>query len=116
MEVRVEGEIWYWRGPSPYHFVTVPDEESAAIKAVGSAVSYGWGVIPVVAQLGDTVWETSLIPKDGRYALPIKDAVRRVEELDDGDTVAVRLVLCAPGQRSRTPSLQRRRGVEAPRQ
>ena len=74
MELEFGGEIIYWRGPSPYHYVPVPPEESAAIKAVSSQVSYGWGVIPVLARIDDTEWETSLFPKDGRYLVPIKDA------------------------------------------
>ncbi len=54
-------------------------------------VSYGWGMIPATAQIGGTVWTTSLWPKDGRYVLPVKNAVRRAEELDIGDSVLVRL-------------------------
>jgi hypothetical protein len=48
-------------------------------------------MIPVTAQIGNTVWATSLFPKDGRYILPVKAAVRRAEELDDGDVPRVRL-------------------------
>ena len=29
MDLEFSGEIWHWRGPSPYHFVTVPDEDAA---------------------------------------------------------------------------------------
>ena len=36
--------------------------------------TYGWGVIPVVARIGDVEFETSLFPKDGGYLLPLKDA------------------------------------------
>jgi hypothetical protein len=87
------GEIWYWRGPSPYHFVTVPDEESAAIEAAASALTYGWGMIPVSAQLGETHWTTSLFPKDGGYIVPLKDVVRRAEDLDVGDAATITLTL-----------------------
>ena len=59
----VTGEVWFWRGPSPYHFVTVDDDASAAIKAASAAVTYGWGMIPVSAELGSTAWTTSLFPK-----------------------------------------------------
>jgi hypothetical protein len=52
-------------------------------------------VIPVGARIGETDWETSLFPRDGRYALPIKDAVRFAEELTDGDEVHVELTLSA---------------------
>jgi len=93
MDVQFTGEIWYWRGPSPYHFVTVPDEPSRLLRALAPAVTYGWGVLPVQVRLGGTQWRTSLIPKDGRYLLPVKDAVRRAEDLDQGDTVTVRLTV-----------------------
>jgi hypothetical protein len=56
-------------------------------------VSYGWGMIPVTAQIGRTKWETSLFPKDGRYVVPLKAAVRKAETLDLGDTVSVRLTI-----------------------
>ena len=53
LEVEFSGDIWYWRGPSPFHFVTVPAEPSEVIKAMSSAVTYGWGMIPVRVWIGD---------------------------------------------------------------
>jgi hypothetical protein len=91
--LEVSGEIWFWRGPSPYHFVTVPDEESAELKAASAFVTYGWGMIPVAARIGGTSWTTSLFPKDGRYLVPIKDKVRLQEGLEAGDVVTVRLTI-----------------------
>lgn len=85
------GEIWYWRGPSPFHFVTVPDPESEEIKDISGFVTYGWGMIPVHVRIGSTEWTTALWPKDGRYIVPIKDVVRRAEKLDLGDMVTIRL-------------------------
>ena len=93
MELEFTGEVWHWRGPSPYHFVTVPEPESAELRAAASLVTYGWGMIPVTAQVGSTQWTTSLFPKDGGYIVPLKDAVRRAEALEDGDEVTVRLSL-----------------------
>lgn len=85
------GELWDWRGPAPYHFVTVPEEVSADLRALSPMVSYGWGVIPVTVRIGDTEWQTSLFPRDGGYAVPIKDAVRHAEGLALGDMVALEL-------------------------
>ena len=93
MEVRFSGEIWHWRGPSPYHFVTVPDDESAELQSTAALVTYGWGMIPVTAQVGATRWTTSVFPKDGVYIVPIKDAVRLTESLGVGDVVLVRLTI-----------------------
>ena len=91
MNIEFSGEIWYWRGPSPYHFVTVPAKECSDLKAISAQVTYGWGMIPVIARIGATEWKTSLFPKDGRYLVPLKDSVRNAEHLGEGDTVTVRL-------------------------
>lgn len=91
MDMEFSGEIWFWRGPAPWYFVTVPDEHCQALEAASSLVSYGWGMIPVTARIGTTSWTTSLFPKDGRYIVPVKAVVRRAERLDAGDTVTVRL-------------------------
>ncbi len=86
-----DGELWYWRGPAPYHFVTVPPDAARAIGRVAADVTYGWGMIPVSVRVGASAWETSLWPKDGGYVLPIKDAFRKAEQLALGDIVAVSL-------------------------
>ena len=76
MDLEFTGEIIHWRGPSPFHFVTVPDEESSAIEAVSNLVTYGWGIIPVEARIGRTEFRTSLFPKGDLYLVPLKDRVR----------------------------------------
>ncbi len=91
MDIEFSGELWYWRGPAPFHFVTVPEEGSATIRATSPRTSYGWGVIPVTVDLSGTVWTTSLFPRDGRYLVPIKARVRMAEQLAEGATVTVRL-------------------------
>ena len=83
--------MWFWRGPSPFHFVTVPEEESQDIEAVARDVTYGWGCIPVTARVGTTRFTTSLFPKDGGYIVPIKAAVRKAERIDLGDVVKLAL-------------------------
>ncbi len=91
MRFEFEGEVWYWRGPSPFHFVTVPEDHCHEIKALAGFVTYGWGMIPTKVSVGDTSWKTALWPKDERYIVPLKDAVRRAEDLDIGDLVKVDL-------------------------
>ena len=61
------GEIWYWKGPAPWYFITVPEDECVDLQAASTSVSYGWGMIPVRVQIGETAWATSLFPKDGRF-------------------------------------------------
>ena len=93
MNISFQGEVWYWRGPSPYHFVTVPDYESDELRAVADAVTYGWGMVPVTATIGRTRWATALWPKDERYIVPLKDAVRKAEGLAVGDTIRIELTV-----------------------
>lgn len=93
MDLEFSGELWYWRGPAPFHFITVPDEACVGLRAMSALVSYGWGMIPASVQIGANVWDTALFPKDGRYVVPVKDAVRVAEGLALGDTVTVRVVV-----------------------
>ena len=93
MNIEFTGPIWFWKGPAPWYFVTVPAEQCVALNAIAGAVTYGWGMIPVTGQIGATRWTTSLFPKDGRYIVPIKASVRRAENLEEGDTVNVRLTI-----------------------
>lgn len=91
MEIEFSGKILFWKGPAPFFFVAVPEEQSRDLKAISTLVTYGWGVIPVHVQIGKTRWTTSLFPKDGLYLVPIKASVRKAETLEQGDEVTIRL-------------------------
>jgi len=95
----VTGEIWTWRGPAPYHFVTVDEDAAEALAAIAPQVSYGWGMIPVSAAVGTTTFTTSLWPKDGTYVIPLKDAVRLAQRLEVGDIVTIDLRVGTPPAR-----------------
>ena len=85
------GNIWYWRGPAPFYFITVPAKQCQDLKALSEIVTYGWGMIPATVRIGDTEWKTSLFPKDGLYIVPIKASVREAENLEEGNMVTVGL-------------------------
>ena len=89
MQIEFSGKIIFWRGPAPWFFVKVPAKHSREIKAISNLVTYGWGVIPVHVQIGETEFTTSLFPKDGRYLVPIKASVRKAENLEKGDKVTI---------------------------
>jgi hypothetical protein len=93
MDLEFDGEIWFWRGPAPWYFITVPPEECGELKDASRLVTYGWGMIPVTARIGRTEWTTSLFPKDGSYVVPIKTVVRQAEGLQEDDVVTVRLTV-----------------------
>lgn len=91
--IRFRAEVIHWRGPSPYFFAAVPDADVETVRQAARATSYGWGVVPVAARLGEVAFETSLFPKDGGYLLPLKDAVRRKANVTAGDTIAVEMTV-----------------------
>jgi hypothetical protein len=91
MIIEFSGKIWFWHGPSPFYFVTVPAEQSEDLKAILGFVTYGWGMIPATVRIGKTEWKTALFPKNGSYIVPLKDIVRKAENLEVGDNVTVRL-------------------------
>ena len=82
-----DGEIIEWRGPAPYFFVVMSESDSAELKEEARSLIY-WGQVPVHVVIGDTEFSTALFPKDGRYLVPLKDAVRKAEGISDGDVVA----------------------------
>jgi len=91
VRLRFTGTIWYWRGPAPFHFVSVPAVEAAMIAEIASVVTYGWGMIPASVTIGRTTVTTSLWPKDGGYIVPVKKALQDAEGLDIDDEVEVTL-------------------------
>jgi hypothetical protein len=93
MNIEVSGDIWFWRGPAPWYFGTVPAEESRDLKEISRLVTYGWEVIPAHVRIGNTEWKTSLFPREGCYLVPIKAMVRTAEQLEAGDNVRVRLAV-----------------------
>ncbi|MFF4905495.1 DUF1905 domain-containing protein [Streptomyces sp. NPDC001260] len=93
MELAFRGRVIEWRGPAPYYFVAVPDDECADIREVAATATYGWGVVPVEARIGEVAFATSLFPKDGGYLLPLKNAVRVPQGVAAGDEVAVRMTV-----------------------
>ncbi len=82
-----------WRGPAPFYFLPVPDTQSKKIKTVANQLTYGWGVLPVIATIGKTEFATSLMPKDGVYLLPVRNQVRFAEKLELGVEISVRVSL-----------------------
>ena len=91
MKIEFEGAIWFWQGPAPWFFVTVPPAQCLDLQAISGSVSYGWGMIPASVRIGQTTWTTSLFPREGLYVVPIKASVRKAERLEEGQSVHVEL-------------------------
>ena len=90
MDFHFEGPVVEWRGPAPFYFVAIPDEESADIKFAAKGVEY-WGQVPVMVRIGEAEFTTALFPKDGSYLLPLKDVVRKAAGIEVDQVVAVAL-------------------------
>jgi hypothetical protein len=89
-EFEFEGPVIEWRGPAPFYFVRIPEEDSADLKIAAAGVEY-WGQVPVIVEIDEVEFTTALFPKDGVYLLPVKDAVRKAAGIQLGQVVAVAL-------------------------
>ncbi|MET7705434.1 DUF1905 domain-containing protein [Micromonospora sp. NPDC005189] len=90
MEWAFDGEIIEWRGPAPYFFVAMPESDSAELKEATRSLAY-WGQVPVHVVIGGTEFRTALFPRQGRYLVPLKDAVRKAQGISEGDVVTLLL-------------------------
>ena len=88
-DITFEAAIVEWRGPAPFLFAPVPEHLVGEIRYAALSESYGWGVVPVVARVGDSEFTTSLFPRGGTYLLPVKVAVQRSEGVGLGDRIVV---------------------------
>ena len=103
LRLKFRAVVIEWRGPAPFFFAPLPDEEAAEIRRAAKALTYGWGVIPVEARVGDVRFTTSLFPRDETYLLPIKVDVRRRAGITMDDEIEVELV-AKPSGRSGVPT------------
>ena len=88
--------LWIWKGQAAgrWYFVTVPEEQSAEIKAQAFSMPRGFGSVRVEATIGDVTWRTSVFPlNSGGYLLPVKAEIRKKAEIGVGDEVTVALQL-----------------------
>lgn len=100
MDTTFAAEMFEWRGPAPFYWLALPDYACDYVRAEAKEATYGWGAIPVRVRIGGTEWETSLLPRDGGYVLPVKTHVRRQERFGDGDTVTVAMSVAPRGGRA----------------
>ena len=94
--IRFTSLLWVWKGEAAgrWHFVTVPEAESAEIKAQAFSLPRGFGSVRVEARIHDVAWRTSVFPLNaGGYLLPVKAEIRKRAKLAAGDEVTVELAL-----------------------
>ena len=89
MDFEVSGEVIEWRGPAPFYFLPMSQEQSEELELYKRELSYGWGVIPAKVRLGETEVTTSLIPRSGVFLVPLKDALRKPMGVSVGDEISL---------------------------
>lgn len=102
--VRHTGALWRWTGQSgtgTWHFLTIDGPAGEELSATAlmrrlEGAKRGWGSLKVTATLGESRWTTSVFPQkdDGgatSWLLPVKLAVRKAEDVVEGDAVSVAL-------------------------
>ena len=91
LDIAFTASIIEWRGPAPFHFAPIPSEKTDGVRWAARLASYGWGCVPVEAEIRGVAFATSLFPRDGGYLLPLKTAVRRDIGIGPDDRIAVRM-------------------------
>lgn len=89
MEFTFTSELIEWRGPAPFYFIPTPEKHTSEFKAIAKDKSYGWGVLYANITLPGEYWKTTLMPKDGRYLIPIKKAIRIKHGFELGQPIKV---------------------------
>lgn len=91
-----EAELWRWRAEEggSWIFVSLPFDLADEIDET-SGPKRGFGSVRVEVTIGPVTWRTSLFPSKEHktYVLPVKAAVRKANDLDEGDTASIRLAL-----------------------
>lgn len=95
--ITVTSLLWIWKGSDAagrWYFITVPEEQSADIRAHAFGNPRGFRSVKVEARIEEVTWRTSVFPlNSGGYLLPVKAEVRRKADLAAGDEVTVLLEL-----------------------
>jgi hypothetical protein len=71
MDFHFGGPVVEWRGPAPFYFVAIPEEDGADIKFAAKGMEY-CGQVPVVARIGDTEIHDGAVPQ-GRQLPPPRE-------------------------------------------
>jgi hypothetical protein len=96
LEISFEASVIYWRGPAPFFYAPIPAEHIDEVRQAARIATYGWGCVPVEAEVGGARFTTALFPKDGTYLLPLKVAVRRKTNITAGDLISVDMTIREP--------------------
>lgn len=92
-EFTFTGQVWRWKGDSPWHFVSLPENVADEVEDLSQGMTGGFGSVPVEVRAQDFTWQTSLFPDkaSGTYMLPLKKQVREHVGCEEGSAITVTL-------------------------
>ncbi|MBW9231807.1 DUF1905 domain-containing protein [Leptospira santarosai] len=81
--IQFQTKVWVYPGKGGWHFLTLPPNVSKKVKLLTDRSRGSWGMVPVLAQIGDTSWKTSIFPEkdSSKFVLPLKADVRKREKI-----------------------------------
>ncbi len=88
-------KVWRYPGHAAWHFVTLPNEVAAEIREIVGTSTRGFGSVRVKVSVGSSTWKTSIFPdaKTKSFLLPIKQEVRKAENIHENNSLDVHLEL-----------------------
>jgi len=93
-------QVWRTAQPGGIGYVLIGGEAAEAasghelMRRVELGKRRGFGSVKVTVQVGGSEWRTSVFPqRGGGWFLPIKQAIRRAEDLAEGSMVKAELIL-----------------------
>ena len=98
--IELTAPLGRWHGErGTYHLVTITGEEAEALQVheamhrLAFGARRGFGSVKVTARIGDSEWTTSVFPQNKRseWVLLVSKKVMRLEDLAEGDPVALTL-------------------------
>lgn len=85
--------LWRYEGPAGWHFLSLPKSLSNEIRKNLGGEEEGWGRLKCNATIGGSEWKTAIWfdSKAKTYLLPVKAAIRKIENLAAGEVVTTML-------------------------
>lgn len=102
---QIKSQLFKWQGEAAWFFIRIDEKISENIKDNFGMMARGWGSIPVRVTLGESQWKTSIFPDKNTYLLPIKSQIRKVEKIEDGDSVSLMIEIIEQKIEIKPPNL-----------
>ncbi len=79
-----------------YFYLALPSDISAHIRHFTSHIHRGFKSLKVIAQIGESAWESSIFPstREPTFFLLLNKKIRTSEKLSEGDTANTSLKIC----------------------